>query len=98
MIADRPSHVMRGAECEVSRGWPLPLGATVQRDGINFSIVSRYATSVTLLVYSPEEHDPILEVAIDPRVGRTGEVWHCFVRGVELGVHYAYRMNCVPNP
>jgi isoamylase len=70
----------------------------VQRDGINFSIVSRHATSVTLLVYAPGEDNPILEFLIDPRLGRTGEVWHCFVRSLDPGVHYAYRMDCVPNP
>jgi hypothetical protein len=32
---------------EVSRGRPLPLGATVVRDGVNFSLFSKHATSVT---------------------------------------------------
>src|SRR5215510_5151092 len=82
----------------VERGWPMPLGATVQRDGINFSIVSRYATSVTLLVFARGEDNPILEFRIDPRLGRTGEVWHCFVNGLNPGIHYAYWMDCMPNP
>nr|VFK78021.1 MAG: glycogen operon protein [Candidatus Kentron sp. SD] len=34
----------------IDRGEPLPLGATVQPDGINFSIFSRNATTVTLVI------------------------------------------------
>src|SRR5262249_17693524 len=81
----------------VDRGRPMPLGATVQRHGINFSIGSRYATSVTLLVFARGEDNPILEFRIDPRLGRTGEVWHCFVNGLNPGVQYGYRMDSVPN-
>ena len=36
------------SDIAIFRGHPLPLGATVQPDGINFAIASRYATAVTL--------------------------------------------------
>jgi len=35
------------------RGHPLPLGATVARGGINFAIVARHATAVTLVLFLP---------------------------------------------
>ena len=38
------------SDIAVFRGHPLPLGATVQPNGINFAIASRYATAVTRLV------------------------------------------------
>jgi len=44
-----------GHEFLTARGEPLPLGATVQKDGINFSIFSRHATSVTLMIGVPHE-------------------------------------------
>ncbi len=37
----------------INRGEPLPLGASAHRHGVNFSIFSRHATEVTLLIASP---------------------------------------------
>nr|VFJ87525.1 MAG: glycogen operon protein [Candidatus Kentron sp. LFY]VFJ90567.1 MAG: glycogen operon protein [Candidatus Kentron sp. LFY]VFK20467.1 MAG: glycogen operon protein [Candidatus Kentron sp. LFY] len=39
----------------IGRGEPLPLGATVQPGGINFSIFSRHATAVTLVISLPRK-------------------------------------------
>jgi len=82
----------------ILRGHPLPLGATVQPDGINFAIASRYATAVTLLIFLPGTLEPLLEVFLDARFHRTGEVWHAFLKGLEPGIQYAYRMDRLPNP
>jgi isoamylase len=76
-----------------SRGAPLPLGATAVRDGINFAIFSRHATSVWLLLYAPGDEEPVVEFPLDPRFNRTGDIWHAFVKGFDPGVHYAYRMD-----
>ena len=81
----------------ILRGHPLPLGATVQPDGINFAIASRYATAVTLLIFLPGTREPLLEVPLDARFHRTGEVWHAFLQGLEPGIQYAYRMERLPN-
>src|SRR6267142_6526988 len=82
----------------ILRGHPLPLGATIQPDGINFAIASRYATAVTLLIFLPGTLEPLLEVPLDGRFHRTGEVWHAFMKGLAHGIQYAYRMDRVPNP
>jgi len=74
------------------------LGATVQPDGINFAIASRYATAVTLLIFLPGTLEPLLEVPLDARFHRTGEVWHAFLKGLEPGIQYTYRMDRLPNP
>nr|VFK28714.1 MAG: glycogen operon protein [Candidatus Kentron sp. MB]VFK33277.1 MAG: glycogen operon protein [Candidatus Kentron sp. MB]VFK76078.1 MAG: glycogen operon protein [Candidatus Kentron sp. MB] len=50
---EKQSVEVDGRKFSVDRGGPLPLGATVQQDGINFSIFSRHATSVTLVVGIP---------------------------------------------
>lgn len=83
---------------ELCRGGPLPLGATVQPGGVNFAVASRYATAVTLLIYIPGEQEAALELPLDARFHRTGEVWHAFLKGLEPGMSYAYRMDRVPNP
>ena len=81
------------SDIAILRGHPLPLGATVQPDGINFAIASRYATAVTLLLFLPGTLEPLLEVPLDARFHRTGEVWHAFLKGLEPGIQYAYRMD-----
>src|SRR5579862_9110137 len=78
---------------EISRGTPLPLGATLLRDGVNFAIFSRNATSVTLVLFAGDDETPLREFPLDPRFNRTGDVWHAFVRGLEAGVRYGYRMD-----
>ena len=82
---------------QLSRGAPLPFGASVVRGGINFAIFSRHATKVTLLLFHPGEAEPFQEFCLDPRLNRTGDVWHGLVENIEPGVHYGYRMDRVPN-
>lgn len=80
------------------RGHPLPLGATLWRGGVNFSIFSSRAADVTLVIFLPGEPESFLEFPLDPRYNRTGDVWHCFLEGLDPGVLYGYRMNRDPNP
>lgn len=80
----------------VSRGAPLPLGAHRIHDGVNFSIFSRHASSVVLLLFHPGQEDPFLELPLDIRFNRTGEIWHALVKGLDPGVRYAYRMDRKP--
>lgn len=94
----QPRRTHDAAKVELFQGHPLPLGATVQPDGVNFAVASRYATSVTLLIFVPGSREAILEFPLDPRSHRTGEVWHAFLKGLDPGIHYAYRMDRVPNP
>ena len=82
---------------DVSRGAPLPLGVSIKRDGINFSVFSKHATSVQLVLYTQGEHDPLIELRLDPRYNKTGDVWHIFIRGIDPGIRYAYRMDRQPN-
>ena len=82
---------------EFSRGSPLPFGATVRRGGINFSIFSKHATAVTLILFFPGEAEPLVEFPFDPHLNRTGDVWHAFLLGLDPGIHYAFRMERAPN-
>jgi len=76
----------------ISRGSPMPLGPTLQRHGINFAVFSKHATGVTLVLFVPGEMEPIAEFPLDPHYNRTGQVWHAFVSGVDVGIQYGYRM------
>jgi glycogen operon protein len=78
-------------------GSPLPFGATLHRSGVNFSVFSRYATSCTLVLFRPEADEPFIELVLDPRANRTGQVWHAFVEGLDTGAQYGYRFDMQPN-
>ena len=75
------------------RGHPLPLGASVQRGGINFSIFSRHATEVTLLLFQPGVETEMAAFPFDNQYNRTGDVWHAFIAGLDPGIEYAYRVD-----
>jgi isoamylase len=81
-----------------SRGRALPLGATLERGGINFSIFSEHATGVTLVLYRPGGPEPMAEFPLDSSINRTGNIWHAFVSGMDPGIQYGYRMACNVGP
>jgi glycogen operon protein len=73
-------------------GSPLPLGARLRAEGVNFAIFSRNAESLILCVYGqPEDAKPVLEYRLDPRHNRTGDIWHVFVAGLKAGAYYLWR-------
>jgi len=73
------------------RGHPLPFGATALPGGVNFSVFSRHATQMTLVLYWPGASEPLLEIPLDPELHRTGDVWHIFLQGLPPGLEFGYR-------
>lgn len=75
-------------------GTPLPLGASVAKDGVNFSVFSRNATKVFLEFYSAsEDSEPYAQVEFSPSENRTGDIWHAFVPGIKPGSLYLFRVD-----
>ena len=75
-----------------STGWSYPLGATIFPDGVNFSVFSRGASAVELLLFDREDHGrPARVIPIDPAANRTYHYWHVFVSGVRPGQIYGYQ-------
>jgi len=73
-------------------GDPSPLGATVAPGGVNFSVFSRYASSIELLLYDrTDDRRPAVVIPIDPQTNRHYHYWHVFVPDVKPGQIYAYR-------
>ena len=69
-----------------------PLGATVGHGGVNFSLFSRDATGVELLLFDrPDDAKPARVISLDPVTNRTYHYWHVFVPGVRPGQIYGYR-------
>jgi isoamylase len=69
-----------------------PLGATVQPDGVNFSIYSKHSLAVDLLLFdATDAPKPARVISLDPRRHHTYHYWHVFVPRIEPGQLYAYR-------
>ncbi|MEI6066314.1 MAG: glycogen debranching protein GlgX [Methylococcaceae bacterium] len=77
----------------IQRGHALPLGATVERGGINFSIYARNATEVILVFFLPGDDDEVVAFPLDNKINRTGDIWHVFVAGLNPGIEYAYKID-----
>jgi len=81
-------------EIHISPGYPMPFGATPTPLGTQFAVFSRHATAVSLLLFdSPEDATPAHEIPLDPRLNRTGDVWHVRVEGAGPGTLYLYRVD-----
>src|SRR6266568_5637385 len=77
----------------LEEGGSSPLGATPSRDGVNFSVYSRHATGVQLLLFNGvDDAHAARVVRLDPAVNRTYHYWHVFVPDVRPGQLYAYRV------
>ena len=75
-------------------GCAHPLGITVSRDGVNFSLFSQDATEVVLLLFdSPTAIEPMQTVRFDPFTNKTFHFWHVLVRGCGEGFFYAFRVD-----
>ena len=82
----------RASQRLVDRGRSFPLGATVLAEGVNFSVFSRQASRVDLLLFDDAAAThPVRVVELDPRTHRTYHYWHVFVPGIRPGQIYAYR-------
>ena len=81
-------------ESDIQAGYPLPIGGTHQQgDGVNFVLFSRHATRVRLEFYKdPDDSSPTRIIDLDPICHRTGDVWHIWVRGIDGGQLYGYRI------
>lgn len=69
-----------------------PLGAHVSGLGVNFSLFSRHATKVELLLFDREDAHPTGVLPLDPDTNRTYHYWHVFVPGLKAGQLYGYRV------
>jgi len=87
------------ATFSIERGDALPLGSTLTKKGVNFSIFSEHATQVTLVLFTSGVDAPITTFELSSSENTTGSIWHILVKGIDPKViRYGYRMNMQPNP
>lgn len=68
-------------------GQSQPFGATLQSDGVNFSLFSAHAEKVELCLFDEAGSEQRLTLP-----GRTGNVWHGFLPNAKAGQRYGYRV------
>jgi len=74
------------------RGASAPLGATITDGGVNFSVFSKHATAIELLLFDDgSAARPAKVVPLDPDRHRTYHYWHAFIPGIGPGQVHAYR-------
>ena len=76
----------------ISAGESAPPGATVIEGGVNFSVFSKDADLVELVLFDDSQATEAAEtIPLDPRGHRTYHYWHTFVPGIAAGQVYGYR-------
>ena len=93
-----PRYQYRGHPLKVSRGQPLPLGASRSQDGVNFVLICRHATSVRLVLSEPCSSEIETEIPLGPRYFRTGDHWHVRILGLPDEFCYGYRVDGPKGP
>ena len=76
----------------LERGQSIPLGATLGQKGANFSIFSKTAQAVDLLLFNRvDDQAPARIIHLNSKENKTFNYWHVFVPGVKVGQLYGYR-------
>ena len=73
----------------VTKGVNHPLGATLTPNGVNFAVYSQHATDVFLLLFDTAEGEPTDVIRLPER---EKFVWHCYVKGLQAGQLYGYKV------
>ena len=76
-----------------SRGRAAPLGATPMAEGVNFVLLCRHGTRVSLVLHSTDSDAILAEIHLDPHMNRTGDLWHVLVSGLPSEFRYGWRVD-----
>jgi glycogen operon protein len=80
-------------------GSPSPIGATFVKGGVNFSLFSRTAERVELVLFDREDDaKPSRTIKLDPVRNHSYHYWHTIVPGVRSGQLYGYRVHGPNDP
>lgn len=84
---------------EICVSHPYPLGATVNAQGVNFSVFSASATQMQIVLFdAAEPGTPSRVIDLDPELNRTSHYWHIFIPGIKPGQLYGFHANGPEDP
>ncbi len=89
-IDHEPTHSYGGFQLRIGR--PLPYGASMVPNGVNFSVFSKHATSCTLVLFNRGDTEPLIEIPF-PEEFRVGDIYAMIVFGLDVeNIEYGFRM------
>lgn len=95
----RTANMRLNDEQKRQQGKSAPLGARAYPEGVNFSIFSKNATAVDLLLFDAvDDPQPARIIPIDPATNRTYHYWHILVPDLKPGQIYGYRVDGPTDP
>jgi isoamylase len=74
----------------LSAGYPTPLGAHWDGEGVNFALFSAHAEKVELCLFSEDGAQELRRLALP---SLTNQVWHGYLPGAGRGTVYGYRVD-----
>lgn len=83
---------------KISKGTPSPLGATIQDNGVNFSVFSPDAEKVELLLFNDINDVRPTVIELTPDVNKSYYYWHIYIDGIKENQLYGYRVHGEYNP
>jgi isoamylase len=85
---------MQNNKYEIKPGNSYPFGCKHNGGGANFSIFSRYATDVELLLFeTADDKEPFLLIPLQKDINRTFYYWHVYIVGLPSGTWYNWRID-----
>jgi len=79
---------------DIECGSSFPLGASLVGDDVNFSVYSKSASHIELLLFDAvEDGRPARVISLDRQRHRTYHYWHAFVPRIGPGQVYGYRVH-----
>ncbi len=77
---------------KINLGSPWPLGSTITKRGVNFSVAAPKAAKLQLLLFrTSTDHKPFKIINLENK-HRSGDYWHVEVEGLKEGSLYSYRV------
>jgi glycogen operon protein len=72
--------------------YPLPYGAILSDEGVQFVVFSRSATAMRVLLYQRVgDRNPTEVIEMNPETDRWGDIWSIFVPGLAAGQLYHFQ-------
>jgi isoamylase len=69
--------------------YPLPYGAILHDEGVQFVVYSKSATAMRVLLYNRvSDREPSQIIELDPATDRWGDIWSILVPGLKAGTLY----------
>ncbi len=78
-------------EFTIDRGGPIPLGPLLTARGVNFAVFSRNAQEMRLELFHGDDDSAAAVIDLDPKLNRTGEIWHVRIRHEDPSVYRSLR-------